>query len=493
MSVVNRIPRAFPFDVESDRAEPISAPRRRGPAQAACNAWCVAGIVAADTAAFVVTTVLVLLLPYAAPGPLNAGPGGTGHDPLLWCMGGYVGLILYFAWRGHYEHRNAFWAEAREIGLASLAGMVVIGWAAYMLEANVPRLFLLAGATVFPMLAIPLRQITKATLGRAGVWQVPVVIVGSGAWGVAAADALHEAGRLGYQVVGQTGPANVLGGGVSRPWAHLLRQHGARLVVLAFDADHRPPPGLIDSLMRERVPFAIMPHQEGLPVRGLRQTRLAPSDAVLQTYKNNLDKPVARAAKIVFDLVAGTVAVVILAPLLVIIAAAVSLDGGPVLFGHERIGAGGRVFTCLKFRSMTVNGDRILHRLLAEDPASAEEWACTQKLRRDPRVTWIGRILRKTSLDELPQLLNVLRLDMSLVGPRPIVSMEIPRYAEDIAYYYETRPGITGLWQVSGRSDTSYAQRVRLDSWYVKNWSIWHDLAILLKTVPAVVSGRGAG
>jgi undecaprenyl-phosphate galactose phosphotransferase len=453
----------------------------------------VAGIVAADTVAFVVTTLLVLLLPSTGAGPLSVGSAEIAHDPLVWGICAYAGLIFYFASRGHYEHRSDFWSEAREIAMASAAAMVLIGWAAYMLDSDVPRPSLLAGAVLFPALAIPLRQITKSTLGRAGVWRVPVVIVGSGAWGGAAADALRAASRLGYHVVGQTGPGSVLGGGVARPWAGLLRQHGARLVVLAFDADHRPPLGLTESLMRERVPFAVMPHMDGLPVEGLRQTRLATRDAVLQTYKNNLDKPVARGTKIVFDLVAASLALLILAPLLVMIAAAVSLDGGPVLFGHKRIGARGRVFTCLKFRSMAVDGDRILRRLLDEDPAAADEWARTQKLRHDPRVTWIGRVLRKTSLDELPQLLNVLRLDMSLVGPRPIVSMEIPKYAEDIAYYYETRPGITGLWQVSGRSDTTYAQRVRLDSWYVKNWTIWQDLAILFKTIPAVVSGRGAG
>jgi undecaprenyl-phosphate galactose phosphotransferase len=133
-----------------------------------------------------------------------------------------------------------------------------------------------------------------------------------------------------------------------------------------------------------------------------------------------------------------------------------------------------------------------LRRLLETDRQAAAEWMATQKLRNDPRITWIGRLLRSTSLDELPQLLNVLRLEMSLVGPRPIVRSEVPRYAADITYYYETRPGLTGLWQVSGRSDTSYERRVQLDTWYVKNWTIWHDLAILAKTLPAVLKRRGA-
>jgi undecaprenyl-phosphate galactose phosphotransferase len=142
---------------------------------------------------------------------------------------------------------------------------------------------------------------------------------------------------------------------------------------------------------------------------------------------------------------------------------------------------------------MVTDSERALNDLFKRDPAAQEEWLRTHKLRRDPRVTAIGYVLRMTSLDELPQLLNVLRLEMSLVGPRPIVSQEVPRYGDNIAFYYETRPGITGLWQVSGRSDTTYAQRVHLDSWYVKNWTLAGDLSILARTIPAVLSGRGAG
>jgi undecaprenyl-phosphate galactose phosphotransferase len=163
-----------------------------------------------------------------------------------------------------------------------------------------------------------------------------------------------------------------------------------------------------------------------------------------------------------------------------------------VLFAHRRIGAGGRHFYCLKFRTMVVNADQVLQQILATDPERAAEWRATHKLRDDPRVTRLGKLLRQMSLDEVPQLLNVIRLEMSLVGPRPIVDSEIAHYGEDIAHYYALRPGLTGLWQVSGRSDTSYARRVRLDVWYVNNWTIWHDLAVLLKTIPAVLRREGA-
>jgi undecaprenyl-phosphate galactose phosphotransferase len=418
--------------------------------------------------------------------------GDAVRDPLLWLIMIYSAVIATCAAFGHYDHRCAAGSEIRDIALGTAGVMVVSGFAAYLLGQAVPRDVLIASAGFFVILALPLRHVARMALQRAGKWQIPVLVVGSGAWSSTAADGLRQARRLGYQVTGVISPHTILSGHAPRPWTQMLAQQGARMVVLAECAGDQPVPGLAASLVRERIPFAVMPQPDGLPVAGCRSTAFAQQDTVLHSYRNNLDKPVARVTKIMFDLAASCAALLVLAPLLVIISALVSLDGGPVLFGHTRIGARGRVFKCWKFRSMVVDSGAVLNRLLQENPAAAEEWARTHKLRHDPRVTWVGRLLRKTSLDELPQLLNVLRLDMSLVGPRPIVSLEIPKYGEDIAYYYETRPGITGLWQVSGRSDTTYGQRVRLDTWYVKNWNLWQDLEILCRTIPAVISGRGA-
>ncbi len=181
-----------------------------------------------------------------------------------------------------------------------------------------------------------------------------------------------------------------------------------------------------------------------------------------------------------------------LSPALLAIAVLVRLDGGPVFFAHRRIGAGGRHFSCLKFRTMAVDADARLAGSLATNPRMAADWAATRTLSNAPRITKIGRFLRNTSLDELPQLINVLKLEMSLVGPRPIVEDEVSFYGDKISSYYATRPGLTGLWQVSGRSDTSYAQRVELDAWYVRNWTLWNDIVVLLKTIPAVLQRRGA-
>ena len=202
--------------------------------------------------------------------------------------------------------------------------------------------------------------------------------------------------------------------------------------------------------------------------------------------------PVAWLIKGAMDVTLAGLLLVLAIPVFLAIIAASRLEGGPVFFAHRRIGAGSRPFGCLKFRTMVVDCDRVLEDALAGNPALAQEWEANRKLVRDPRITRLGKFLRSTSLDELPQLINVLRREMSLVGPRPIVEGEVHLYGEDITHYYAVRPGLTGLWQVSGRSGTTYARRVQLDVWYVNNWTIRYDLGVLLKTIPVVLRRQGA-
>ena len=193
------------------------------------------------------------------------------------------------------------------------------------------------------------------------------------------------------------------------------------------------------------------------------------------------------------DIFFALAALAFFAPLLVLIASLVLLTSrGGVFFGQQRIGYGGRTFTCYKFRSMVVDAEQRLNDLLGSDAEARREWQRDHKLRRDPRITPIGGFLRRSSLDELPQFLNVLRGDMSLVGPRPIVAGEIPRYGRYLGHYASVKPGITGLWQVSGRSNTSYRRRVAIDVAYARAKSLRLDLGILLATVPAVLGARGS-
>jgi undecaprenyl-phosphate galactose phosphotransferase len=199
-------------------------------------------------------------------------------------------------------------------------------------------------------------------------------------------------------------------------------------------------------------------------------------------------------AKRAFDVIVTVLILPIVAPVMLMIWLAVRLDGGKGLYVHPRVGQAGRMFRCLKFRTMVTNADAVLADLLATDPQARTEWEEARKLVADPRVTRIGRFLRASSLDELPQLFNVLRGDMSLVGPRPVVRAEIEQFyhGPDRAAYLSVRPGLTGLWQVSGRSDALYERRARLDREYVNTASFWLDVSILWRTVAVVLSRRGA-
>jgi lipopolysaccharide/colanic/teichoic acid biosynthesis glycosyltransferase len=196
-------------------------------------------------------------------------------------------------------------------------------------------------------------------------------------------------------------------------------------------------------------------------------------------------------AKRVFDILAAGLALIFVAPLLLLITVLVRLDGGPAFYGSPRIGRDGVVFDCLKFRSMVPDAAALLRRMLAEDPELRARYQRDFKLDPDPRITRLGRWLRVSSVDELPQLLNVLEGDMSLIGPRPLLPAEVEAYGAEIALYHQVRPGISGVWQVSGRNGLDYEERIRLNSWYVSNRSFRVDMDVMLKTVPAVLGGSG--
>jgi lipopolysaccharide/colanic/teichoic acid biosynthesis glycosyltransferase len=204
------------------------------------------------------------------------------------------------------------------------------------------------------------------------------------------------------------------------------------------------------------------------------------------------EKNISLVARLI-DVVGAVALLIFTAPLIIVLAALVKLwDGGPVFFVHRRIGQGGKMFPCLKVRTMVMDADRRLDQLLATDANARAEWALDQKLRNDPRITGLGHFLRKSSLDELPQLINVLRGEMSLVGPRPIVLDEAPRYGRWLKYYCAVRPGITGMWQVSGRNNLTYRRRVACDVLYARRQSTHMNLLIMLVTIPAVLTQDGS-
>jgi exopolysaccharide production protein ExoY len=204
-------------------------------------------------------------------------------------------------------------------------------------------------------------------------------------------------------------------------------------------------------------------------------------------------RPIGNASKRVIDIVLAVSGVIILAPLLVLcFLAVIWRSPGPALFRHRRVGFGGKHFSCFKFRTMVPDAESRLRDYLESDPSALAEWSSSRKLRFDPRITAIGAILRKTSLDELPQLINVIKGDMSIVGPRPVTDEELVRYSTNVHDYLACRPGITGLWQVSGRSGTTYAKRVACDAFYARNWSIALDAKIVIVTLPALLDSDNA-
>ncbi|WP_265499700.1 sugar transferase [Paracoccus beibuensis] len=220
-----------------------------------------------------------------------------------------------------------------------------------------------------------------------------------------------------------------------------------------------------------------------------QQGKAAGTARVIGRRARPIGGPTKRAIDIVLVLTALPLLGLLMLGLAVLIKRA---DNGPLLYGHRRVGFKGREFKCWKFRTMVVDGDAVLERHFEKNPGDRIIWNVQRKLTNDPRITPIGAVLRKLSLDELPQLLNVLNGEMSLVGPRPVVEDELAYYGTTARYYLSARPGLTGLWQVSGRSNTTYAERVRLDRRYVSRWAHWRDLQILIKTVPALISSRGA-
>ena len=192
------------------------------------------------------------------------------------------------------------------------------------------------------------------------------------------------------------------------------------------------------------------------------------------------------------DIVLATTLLLLLMPLMAAISAAVAMDGGPIIHGHRRVGRNGKEFSCLKFRTMIMDAENCLSEYLGHHPNEREEWERERKLAKDPRITSIGRMLRRSSLDELPQLWNVIEGNMSLVGPRPVTQSELGFYGESVNLYKSVQPGITGLWQISGRNNVAYNKRVMLDAQYVLDWTLKNDLNILLRTPRVVLSRAGA-
>jgi len=482
-------------DIAFGRSAPDATPAAR---HGASPAWlCPAALLGSDLFA----SLLAVALAFVCTGSLGRAPFGRALENLsvlgaAWHGWGsllvLVCLLGYFAGRGHYTSRVPSWTVFGDAAIATVVAFAADTFVTVAVYDRPIQLELvLRWLLLCPCLLLS-RTLVREALRAAGWWSLRTLIVAGPEERDAAVAALRSDPALGYALVGTmhlTEAARLDDAALQG----MVAERGLDFVVAAVGSAHaEQEQAVLGGLRRSGVAIGLVPVLPGLPVTGFRQHYFLGHDLAMLVCKSNLAAPFNRLAKAAFDHVAAAILMVLLAPLLAGLVLLVRADGGPAFYRHRRVGAGGRMFACLKLRTMVVDADRQLARLLASDPAAAAEWQATQKLTHDPRITRIGAFLRRSSLDELPQLFNVLRGEMSLVGPRPIVPAEIPRYGNDIEYYYEAKPGITGLWQVSGRNDISYGTRTRLDVWYVRHWSVWHDVAILFKTIPAVFLQRGA-
>ena len=422
---------------------------------------------------------------------------------------GIVAVALATFWvHGHYTRRRPFWDELRVIWRV-LALAAVFNFAMYFLARLNPSRSSIVSAWLFLLVLLPLGRIAiRMLLQRVKLWRRPVLVVGHGQNALDAHAALTREKQMGMEVIGfatldPAGPSFVrigktlvpvypLGEEPERVFAEL----GCHSAVVALDwLDPALASPLIARLNRFKLDVSVVPSIRGLPVYGLETQHFLAQEMLFLRIQNNLARPSAKFVKRVFDVIAASILLVLLLPLLLYVGWCIwREDGGPVVLKQMRMGEEGKEFAFLKFRSMTRDADATLMGWKTANPALYAEYVRNNfKLVHDPRVLLVGSWIRRTSIDELPQLINVIRGEMSLVGPRPLLARELPDYSEDaFAMYMLVKPGITGLWQVSGRSGTSFLDRAALDARYVRNWSLWQDFVILMKTLHVVCHRDGA-
>ncbi|HDU4380941.1 TPA: undecaprenyl-phosphate galactose phosphotransferase WbaP [Klebsiella pneumoniae subsp. pneumoniae] len=419
------------------------------------------------------------------------------HWLLAVCCVGWYSIRLR-----HYFYRKTFWFELKEI-LRTLVIFAIIEIAVIAFTTWSFSRALWVITWIFILLLVPFSRIlTKYLLNKLGYWQRDTWIIGSGNNAIEAYKAIISEQNLGLKIIGFIASEGGVRAGetingikvISNDIDWLRGEDKKTQFIVAVESHQSEMRNswLRNFMIQGFRYVSVIPTLRGMPLDSTDMSFIFSHEVMIFRVQQNLAKLSSRTLKRLFDIIASIAIIILLSPVLLYISRQVKKDGGPAIYGHEGIGKDGKPFKCLKFRSMVTNSKDVLNELLQNDPEAKREWDTTFKLKNDPRITKIGAVLRRTSLDELPQLFNVLKGEMSLVGPRPIITAELERYNEEVDYYLLSKPGMTGLWQVSGRSDVDYETRVYLDAWYVKNWSMWNDIAILFKTVGVVLKKDGA-
>lgn len=431
--------------------------------------------------------------------------GGTLH--ISWLNFWVVFPLLYLLFLNIeqlYNRRMQFWQVIEKIFQASLYAVVAIVIVIYIgqIAASTSRMFIFWLWLFSFMYLTVFRYLIKKFLEKVQLLQIPVLIIGAGKTAELLVKGIINDAGMGYKIIGLL-EDNCVRDGILKRFPVLGKFSDVEAVIMKTRVQHVfiTAPGLEQEKLTQLIykvqplvkNMGIIPNLVGIPMGGIEVESLFNEKLMLLRLKNNLARSWNRYLKIIFDFALTLVGTVAISPILIFIAIWIYKDSpGPVIFKHIRIGKDGREFPYYKFRSMCVDAKEKLAELLENDPVAKAEWERDFKLKNDPRITKSGAFLRKTSLDELPQIFNVLKGEMSLVGPRPVIEEELERYGEYVNDYLMVKPGITGMWQVSGRSDIDYKERVLLDSWYVRNWSVWIDIVMLVKTLKVVLLRKGA-
>jgi undecaprenyl-phosphate galactose phosphotransferase len=414
--------------------------------------------------------------------------------------------FLFFVYEGLYSDRFSLWDEVKVLWKVIFFSTIAVFSILYLgkVGEQVSRTVLVVmGLISFPVLPL-IRINAKKVLLLVGLLKSKVLILGAGKTGGMIFNALKRDTNLGFDVVGflDDDPEKIgrkidgvkIHSGVDNAGKYIDRCGIHDVIIAMPGCEKKKLVSLINRLQHKARNILLIPDLFGMAVLGTNLQHFFQEQTIGLEVKNNLARPVNIYIKRFFDLVVGIALLIVLLVPMIVISILIRIGSrGPAIFSQERIGKNGRPFRCYKFRTMYVDAGQDFSRLLEQDVRIKNEWEQNWKLKDDPRITKMGEFLRKTSLDELPQLLNVLKGEMSLVGPRPVTKEEIKEFYRDNAELcLEVPLGITGLWQVSGRSGTSYDYRIALDLWYVRNWNLWLDIVILLKTIKIVIKREGA-
>jgi len=419
-------------------------------------------------------------------------------------------FIIAIAYEKLYVKRLSFWDEAREMIKAVTASVIVIfaivslGKLSDIISRLVMVFLWLYSLILFPFF----RLLGKKVLSAVGFWRENAVIIGAGNVGIEIARGIIREKHLGYKIVGFLDDAQEKKGmelriddatykvfGKTRHFSKFVNLLNVSTVIIAIPSlSLEKMSEITSSVQRYTKSVLLVPDLKGIALLNTELWHLFMQQLFLLKINNNLKSLFNRMVKRSFDLTMALLFSPIFLLLAGVIGILVKIDSpGPLFYSHIRVGQKGKSIKVYKIRTMYLDAQEKLKNFLENDQGARDEWETFFKLKNDPRVTRVGKWLRETSLDELPQIINIVNGSMSLVGPRPVLREEIDNYYKEYAdYYFMVKPGMTGLWQTSGRNVVNYDFRVKLDTWYVLNWSLWFDIVILFKTIKVVLKKEGA-